>query len=170
MDGALDMFLVRQDVLRERCLVSTIPSFQKLAADIRWLRLHGTCSPEDVPRLVDLDLEIAGKHVEAQQSARRAVEILNKRYPANPMCRLQASNSHSPVRVCVDAWPHCAKEAHAKWIRRSQIRGLYTKIAGGVITARQRATCAFRGTRHSQKYCRVETRLANRPAQDDAQT
>ena len=89
MPSGLDMFFVRKDLLAKHCHLNSIPSFGELAGPHLGRRHHGTCSAtEDLPRLVDMHLELLGQHKEAQLLAVAHVKKLNSLNPTNPMCHM----------------------------------------------------------------------------------
>jgi len=90
MPFGLDMFLVRKDLLDAHCNPTSIASFEELAgAAGLGERIHKTCSEwDDLPRLVDMHLEMEGRHDDAKLKARGEVMLLNSLHPHNPMCNL----------------------------------------------------------------------------------
>ncbi|KAL1523050.1 hypothetical protein AB1Y20_018010 [Prymnesium parvum] len=88
MPSGMDMFFVRQDVLQAHCILHSIAQFDELA-HMAGLgrRMHPTCDKQkDLPRLIDLDLELQGKHEQARLKALGEVTLLNHLNRSNPMC------------------------------------------------------------------------------------
>ena len=101
MPNGMDMFLVRTDLLQALCTGGprSIPSFEALAIDAGvGKRIHRSCDPRlDLPRLVDLELELKGYHSHALFKASADVATLNRLNPGDPMCNKTAITSRAPV-------------------------------------------------------------------------
>ena len=102
MPSGLDMFLIRNDTLQSHCLPHSIASFEELAdAAAVGKRFHPTCHERyDLPRLVDLHLELQGDHKQAHLKAIKEVSLLNSLNPMNPMCNL--------TEITWERWTHRA--------------------------------------------------------------
>ena len=89
MPEGYDIFFVRDDILRAsvQCY-DQLPSFEKLGHGILGVRHHRRCSAQDAARLVDVRLELDGRHELAQAAAIRDVQKLNALHPHTPMCNL----------------------------------------------------------------------------------
>ena len=89
MREGYDIFLVREDILREHAGCSDgLPSFESLVNGTLGVRHHRRCSAQDAARLVDLRLELGGQHEAAKAAALRDVVRLNALHPHTPMCNL----------------------------------------------------------------------------------
>ena len=90
MPDAMDMFFIRQDLLDAHCTPHSIMRFEDMTnATGVGKRFHRTCNAKlDLPRLVDLHLELDGEHDKAQKKAVEQVDIINKLNPKHPMCHM----------------------------------------------------------------------------------
>jgi hypothetical protein len=97
MPSGLEIFFIRQDVLVAHCVPQSIARFEELANAARvGTRAHGTCDEKlDLPRLVDLHLEMRGYRKQAQLKAMGEVAVLNSLNPANPMCNMTSGTTRA---------------------------------------------------------------------------
>ena len=90
---ALDVFLVRADIVDVLCDPGSLPSFIEmtqpkpdLAQPGLPIRVHHTGHVHEVERLVWVPLELKGHHRQAQARALETVLERNTRWPDNPLC------------------------------------------------------------------------------------
>mmetsp|Transcript_5792 Transcript_5792/g.35963 ORF Transcript_5792/g.35963 Transcript_5792/m.35963 type:complete len:890 (+) Transcript_5792:259-2928(+) len=84
MPSGLDLFLLRDDILKEQC--EQPPSFLELAARAQLpKRMHGLCSMVDVQRLVHVPSVLDGKMDLAYSLAKKEVHRLSKEFH-QPIC------------------------------------------------------------------------------------